>query len=69
MPNGKMMKCIEEGSGYKYLGILEADGIKHEEMKYQVTKEYVRRLRTILKSELNGGNIISAIKIKGSINR
>ena len=61
MPNGKMMKCIEEGSGYKYFGILEADGIKHEEMKDQVTKEYVRRLRTILKSKLNGGNIISAI--------
>ena len=61
MPNGKMMKCIGEGSGYKYLGILEADGIKHEKMKDQVTKEYVRRLRTILKSKLNGGNIISAI--------
>ena len=55
------MKCIEEGSGYKYFGILEADGIKHEEMKDQATKEYVRRLRTILKSKLNGGNIISAI--------
>ena len=61
LPYGKMMKCIEEGSGYKYLGILEADGIKHEEMKDQVTKEYVRRFRTILKSKLNGGNIISAI--------
>ena len=56
-----MMKCIEEGSGYKYLGILEADGIKHEEVKDQATKEYVRRLRTIFKSKLNGGNIISAI--------
>ena len=43
------------------MGILEADGIKHEEMEDQVTKEYVRRLRTILKSKLNGGNIISAI--------
>ena len=28
MPNGKMMKNVEEG-GYKYLGILEADGVKH----------------------------------------
>ena len=28
MPDGKMMKNIEEG-GYKYLGILEADGVKH----------------------------------------
>ena len=26
MPDGKMMKNIEEG-GYKYLGVLEADGV------------------------------------------
>ena len=35
MSDGKMMKNIEEG-GYKYLGILEADGVKHKEMKDQV---------------------------------
>ena len=60
MPDGKMMKNIEEG-GYKYLGILEADGVKHEEMKDQIKKEYIRRVRNILKSKLNGGNIILAI--------
>ena len=38
MPNGKMLKNIEEG-GYKYLGILEADGVKHEEMKEKNTSE------------------------------
>ena len=53
MPGGKMMKNIEEG-GYKYLGILEADGVKHEEMKDQIKKEYIRRVRNILKSKLNG---------------
>ena len=43
MPNGKMMKNIEEG-GYKYLGILEADGVKHEEMKDQIKKEqYIKK--------------------------
>ena len=55
-----MMKNIKEG-GYKYLGILEADGVKHEEMKDQIKKEYIRRVRNILKSKLNGGNIILAI--------
>ena len=35
MPDRKMMKNIEEG-GCKYLGILEADGVKHEEMKSQI---------------------------------
>ena len=60
MPDGKMMKNVEEG-GYKYLGILEADGVKHKEMKNQIKKEHIRRVRNMLKSKLNGGNIISAI--------
>ena len=37
MLDGKMMKDIEEGE-YKYLGILEADGVKHEEMKDKIKK-------------------------------
>ena len=60
MPDGTMMRNTEEG-GYKYLGILEADGIKHDEMKEQLKKEYIRRVRNVLKSKLNGGNIVSAI--------
>ena len=40
---------------------LEADGVKHEEMKGQIKNEYIRRVRNILKSKLNGGNIIWAI--------
>ena len=40
---------------------MEADGVKHEEMKDQIKKEYLSRVRNILKSKLNGGNIISAI--------
>ena len=60
MPYAKMMKNIEE-DGYRYLGILEADGVKREEMKYQIKKEYIIRVRNILKSKLNGENIILAI--------
>ena len=60
MRDRKMMKTIEEG-GCKYLGILVADDVKHEEMKAQIKKEYIRRVRNILKSNLNGGNNISAI--------
>ena len=61
MLDGKMMKNIKEG-GYKYLGILEADGVKHEEMKDQIKKEYIRRVRNILKSKLDGGgSVISVI--------
>ena len=63
MKGGKVVKSegISMLDGYKYLGILEADGVKHEEMKDQIKEEYIRRVRNILKSKLNGGNIISAI--------
>ena len=60
MPDEKMMKNIEKG-GYKYLGILETDRVKHEEIKGQIKKEYIRTVRNILKSKLNGGNIILTI--------
>ena len=60
MPNENMMKNIEEG-GYKYLGILETDGVRYEEIKDQIKKEHLRRVRNKLKSKLNGGNFVSAI--------
>ena len=59
MPDRKMMKNIEE-DGYKYLRILETDDVKHKKMKDQIKKQYIRRVRNILKSKLNGGNIILA---------
>ena len=52
MPNNQVSKSLGEGEGYKYLGMLEADGVKHMEMKENVTKEYYRRVRKILKSKL-----------------
>ena len=30
-------------------------------MKHHINKEYIRKVRNILKSKLNGGNIVSAI--------
>ena len=60
MSDGKMINNIEEGR-YKYFGILEADGARHKEMKHHINKEYIRKVRNILKSKLNGGNIVSAI--------
>ena len=63
MHNGKVIKNIEEG-GYKYLEILEADSIEQEEMKGQIKKESTRSVKNILKSKLNGWNIISTINSK-----
>ena len=56
------MKDIDE-TGYTYLGILETDKIKEKEMKEKFSKEYLRRLRLILRSKLNGRNKIMAFNI------
>jgi hypothetical protein len=51
----------EHGKTYKYLGIEESDGIHQQQMKERLKKDYTRRLRMILKSELNAKNKITAI--------
>ena len=56
-----MMKSLKEGESYKYLGILEADQFKYKEMKRTVKKEYLRRVKKVLESRLNGGNLITAM--------
>jgi hypothetical protein len=49
----KEIQELEQGKAYKYLGTEESDGIQHQQMKERLKKEYTRRLRMILKSELN----------------
>ena len=46
---------------YKCLGILEADNMMHTKIKKQTERRYIKRLRKILKSKLNGRNTIKAI--------
>ena len=55
LPDGQHMKDIDE-IGYTYLGILETDKIKEKEMKEKFSREYMQRLRLILRSKLNGKN-------------
>jgi hypothetical protein len=52
---------LEQGKTYRYLGIEESDGIQHQQMKQRLKKEYTRRLRMILKSDLNAKNKIAAL--------
>ena len=56
LPYGRVIKSLQESESYKYLGILEPDKFLEEMMKLNVSKEYIRRLRKVLKSKLNGGN-------------
>ena len=46
---------------YKYLGVDESDGIQHSKMKYKIRKEYLRRVRLILRTDTNGRNKIEAV--------
>ena len=55
LPDGQHIKDIDE-IGYLYLTILETDKIKEKEMKEKFSREYMQRLRLILRSKLNGKN-------------
>ena len=61
LPDGKVIKLLQESESYKYLEILEADNFLEEKMKLNFLKEYHRRLRKVLKSKLNGGNLVCGV--------
>ena len=50
-----------EGESYNYLGFFEPDIFLEEKMKLNVLKEYIRRLRKVLKSKCNGGNLVRGV--------
>ena len=52
---------LDQGGVYKYQGVDESDGVQHGKMKEKIRKEYNRRVRLILRTELNGRNKIEAI--------
>ena len=57
LPDGKVIKSLQESQSYKYLGILEAEKFLEEKMKLIVSKKYIR-LRKVLKSKLNSGDLV-----------
>ena len=61
LPDGKVIKLLQEGESYKYLGILEGDNFLEEKMMLNVSKECIRRLKKFLKSKLNGGNLVRGV--------
>ena len=60
LPNGESIKTVDY-EGYRYLGMLEIDHLMQQQMKVLLQKEYLRRKKKILKSKLNGQNIVLAI--------
>ena len=53
LPNCEVMKEVQK-EGYTYLGVVEFDKIKENEMKEKTIKEYNPKLRLVLKSKLKG---------------
>ena len=60
LTDGNNIKDIDE-TGYECLGIIEGGEIKHQEVKEKIIKECIKRVKAILKSKLNSGNIVKAI--------
>jgi hypothetical protein len=60
LPTGDEIGDPDAG-GYKYLGVLELDIMLVRKMKSKVKETYLKRLRLLLKSHLNGRNLFSAI--------
>lgn len=61
LSNEMTIRELDQERTYTYLGIEEADGTEHHKMKAKVKKEYKRRLKLVLRSQLNARNKITAI--------
>ena len=55
------IKELDPRKAYKYLGIEESFNIQHKNEKEKLKKEYLRRLRLVLGTELSAKNKIQAI--------
>ena len=59
--DNQVIQDLDQAETYKYLGMEEEEGVQHYKMKVNIRKEYKRRIRLVLKSELNARNKIAAI--------
>ena len=57
----KLSSCYRKVKDTSNLVILEADKFLKEKMKLTVSKEHIRKLRKVLKSKLNGGNLARGV--------
>jgi hypothetical protein len=58
---GEIIKNLNKGEFYKYLGIQHSNHIQHSIIKENLEKQFYLRIKSILKSKLNGNNLIKAV--------
>ena len=61
LPNQEKIRTLGEKETNKYLGILEADTIKQEEMKEKIKKEYFTTTTKLFKIKRFSRNLIKGI--------
>ena len=59
--DNQVIQDLDQAETNKYLGMEEEEGVQHHKMKVKIRKEYKRRIKLVLKSELNARNKIAAI--------
>ena len=62
--NQEKIRMPGEKEAYKYLRLLDAGPIKQDEMKGKIFKEYLRRTRKLLETNLHDRNLIKVINTK-----
>jgi hypothetical protein len=58
---GEIIKNLNKAEFYKYLGINQSNHIQHSIIKENLEKQFYLRIKSILKSKLNGNNLIKAV--------
>jgi hypothetical protein len=62
LPPGDHIEALcNKDDRYKYLGIMQLNTNKHQEMKASIKQEYCKRVRAVLQSELSAKNKITSI--------
>ena len=57
LSSGELIQYLSPAGVYKYLGVIEVDSIKHQQMKCMLLKEYKRRVRKLLRTRLYSRNL------------
>jgi hypothetical protein len=57
------MEIMNEDDIYRYLGHMQSKQINYTQIKQKLTKEYLNCTKSVLKTKLNGKNMIKAINI------